>query len=212
MSNRPDVMKLLAEARPRRLDPEPGSRIDPMTITTYPRSGAGRRRAVPRRRLVLAGALPMAAALTVGALVLTSGGGAAPDRPVPGATGPSAAAPAEPRSARELLLVAAERTGTEKSDAGRYFVRSQEHGERKEVDSAKGRYGVAVRSRIERWQATRPGDQSVDLFQSIGFVPITPADEAAWKAAGSPTRWTEPAPADTPTSSTTRRPGPGRFR
>ncbi|MFC6018730.1 CU044_5270 family protein [Plantactinospora solaniradicis] len=198
MSTRPDVMKLLAEARPGRLDPEPGSRVDPMTITAYPRPSADRRRALPRRRLVVAGALPMAAALTVGALVLTSGGGAAPESTDPGATGPAVAAPADPTSARELLLVAAERTGAEKPDSGRYLVLTRVQGERREVDSANGRYGVAVRARSERWQATRPGDQSVDVVQNIGFVPITPADEAVWRAAGSPTRWTEPAPAGHP--------------
>ncbi|MEV4513578.1 CU044_5270 family protein [Dactylosporangium sp. NPDC049525] len=204
MSTRPDVMQLLTDARPRRLEPD--DRPDPAAFTAHPRPAAGRRRSVPRR-LALAGALPAVAAAAVAALVLTSGGGT---DPVTGPTGPgTTAVAAQPDSARELLLVAAEKTDAGgAATSGRYWVRVQEHGERKEVGPAGGRYGIAARFQIERWQATGAGDPTVDVQQDLGAVPVTAADEAAWKADGSPDRWTETGPAGTKPIVRTTAPGP----
>jgi hypothetical protein len=197
-------MRLLADARPRRLEPD--GRPDPAPYTAHPRQEASRRRNVPRR-LVLAGALPAVAAAAVAAVVLTGGGTAPVPTPPPGETGAAAAAP--PGSARELLLVAAAKTdavGT--ATSGRYRVRVQEYGERKEVGPAGGRYGMAVRFGVERWQATAAGDPSVEVQQDLGAVPVTPADEAAWQADGSPARWTENGPRGTTPIVRTTTPGP----
>ncbi|MDG6103082.1 CU044_5270 family protein [Dactylosporangium aurantiacum] len=191
MTTRPDPLRLLSAARPGRLDPD--GRPDPAVYTAHPRP-ARARRPVPRR-LILTGALPVAAAATAGALVLGTGRPPAPPG-APGAAAPSGAA--APASARDLLLVAAARSDASAAPAGgRYWVRLQEHGERKEVGPPGGRYGVAVRMSVERWQASGAGDPSVEVFQYLGAAPVTPQDEAAWKAAGSPAQWTESGPAGT---------------
>jgi hypothetical protein len=183
---RHDVMRLLADARPGRLDPDPGSMPDPQAITAHPRA---RRTPTVRRRLVLAGALPVAvAALVTGALVLTNG---SPEGAETGSGGTTARP--DPRTASDLLLVAAEQTGSDTATGGRYRVRAYEHGERKEV----GRYAIMARNANEQWLATGPDDPSVEVHQYLGARPATPADEAAWRAAGSPDRWTEDTPPGT---------------
>ncbi|GAB3828097.1 CU044_5270 family protein [Dactylosporangium cerinum] len=205
MTTRPeDVMQLLADARPGRLDPD--GRPDPANYTAQ---SVTRRRSVPRR-LILAGALPMAAAATAVALVLT-GGGTDPVPAPPGSpAGPgSPGAAATPGSARELLLVAAAQTdASATATSGRYWVRVQEHGERKEV----GRYGIASRLLIERWLASAAGDPNVEVYQNLGAAPVTAADEAAWKADGSPQQWTETGPKGTPPIVRTTAVGPRQVR
>jgi hypothetical protein len=187
---RHDVMRLLADARPGRLDPDPGNMPDLGTITAHPR--AGTTRATRRTRLVLAGALPVAAAaLVAGALVLTNG---SPNNPEAGTDGTkTTTARPGPRTASDLLLVAAEQTGSGTATDGRYRVRAYERGERKEV----GSYAIMVRNAHEQWLATDPDDPSVEVHQYLGARPATPADEQAWRAAGSPDRWTEGTPPGT---------------
>ena len=185
---RHDVMRLLADARPGRLDPDPGSVPDPRTITAHPRTVTTR--ATRRTRLLLAGALPVAvAALVAGALVLTNAGPNSDGNP----NNNNEATRPDPKTASDLLLVAAEQTGSGTATGGRYRVRAYEHGERKEV----GSYAILVRNAHEEWLATSPDDPSVEVHQYLGARPATPADEAAWRAAGSPDRWTEGTPPGT---------------
>ncbi|MFC4037231.1 CU044_5270 family protein [Dactylosporangium siamense] len=205
MPTRPeDVMRLLTDARPGRLDPD--GRPDAANYTTQ---SIPRRRSVPRR-LILAAAPPAVAAATAAAVVLTAGG--TDPAPAPsglgGAPGGSGAA-AAPGSARELLLVAAAQTdASATATSGRYWVRVQEHGERKEV----GRYGIASRLLIERWLATAAGDPNVEVYQDLGAAPVTAADEAAWKADGSPQQWTETGPKGTTPIVRTTAAGPRQVR
>ena len=183
---RHDVMRLLADARPGRLDPDPGNVPDPQTITAHPRAATTRRM---RRRLVL---VPVAAtamaALVAGVLVLTN---ASPNSN--GNPNNNEATRPDPKTASDLLLVAAEQTGSGKAADGRYRVRAYERGERKEV----GNYAILVRNAHEQWLATGPDDPSVEVHQYLGARPATPADEQAWRAAGSPDRWTEGTPPGT---------------
>ena len=188
-----DVMHLLTDARPGRLDPDPGGPPDPRSITAHPRATTTRTAPRIRRRLVLAGALPVAAAIVAGALVLTDGG--PKEAPDGGPAGASPSARPDPRTASDLLLVAAEQTTAgDTATGGRYRVKAYENGERKEVGSPKARYAVVARTSREHWQATGPDDPSVEVYQYLGARPATPADEAAWRAAGSPDRWTEDTP------------------
>jgi hypothetical protein len=186
---RHDVMRLLADARPDRLDPHPDGMPDPGTITAHPRpTTRDRTRNRTRRRLVLAGALPVAAALVAGTLVLTNNNGQTNNGQANGAQ------VNDPRTAGELMLVAAERTTTQSTTTdGRYQVIASEHGERKEFPGTT--YAVMTRNAIERWRATDPADPSVEVHQYLGARPASPADEAAWRAAGAPDRWTEEPPA-----------------
>ncbi|WP_327003669.1 CU044_5270 family protein [Dactylosporangium sp. NBC_01737] len=204
MSTRPDVMQLLADARPGRLDPDVRPAPGPFTAPVE------RSRRPVARRLILAGALPLVAAATAAAVVLTGGGTGPSSPPATPATGaPDATAAAPPDSARALLLVAAEKTAAgDTASSGRYWVRVQEYGERKDV----GRYAIASRMSIERWLATGAGDPTVDVGQALGAVPLTAADEAAWKADGSPTQWTENGPPGTKPIVRTTSPGPRTVR
>lgn len=185
------VDKLLAQARPNRLDPD--HRPDPVTIMAHAREAGVRRPRV--RRLVMVGAVPaVVLAVVAGATVMSD---QSPDGtpPTPENAQP---AQAEPRSARELLLVAAERSESSPATTGRYWVQGTEFGSRMEVGPAGQRYDILLRVSSELWLATRPGDESLAVQQNLGAAPISPADEAAWRADGSPARWPIPGPDGTP--------------
>ncbi|GAB2593992.1 hypothetical protein Aab01nite_82460 [Paractinoplanes abujensis] len=133
------------------------------------------------RRLVLTGLAPAAAAAVAGVLVLGQSG-----PPAPSPTGPDGAAP---KTARDLLLVAAERSAA--ADDGRYWLVVREHGELRQLGPAKRPYHMLLRLQDEQWQATRAADTSQVFFQRLAATPVTAADRAAWQADGSPTRWTD---------------------
>ena len=194
MSTHRDVLELLAEARPGRLDPDPRTRRDPAEFTSYPQDAGARRSATrPTRRLVLAGLVPTVAAVAAGAVFVTT----QPGTPAPGTAGrasdPAVVATAEaaPKSARELLLVAAERTGSDAAaTSGRYWVRRQEDsGAPVQVGPASRPYHILERSSLTQWNAMRPGEEGVNVSQDLGAAPVTAADKAAWEADGSPSQW-----------------------
>ncbi|GAA4465988.1 CU044_5270 family protein [Phytohabitans houttuyneae] len=182
------LMELLADARPRRLDPDPRRRPDPAVLMAHPRPVRGRR---PARRFAVAGlatAAAVAAALT--AVVLSDVDTDRRVAPVVEADAAAPSAPVPPKTARELLLVAAERTTTSTVDGdGRYWVLRRELGSRMEVGPAARRYHIMLRISEEMWLARRPGDPSVAVQRFLGAEPL---DEAAWRADGSPTRWVVP--------------------
>jgi len=187
------VLELLAEARPGRLDPDPRTRRDPAEFTSYPQDAGARRSATrPVRRLVLAGLVPTVAAVAAGAVFVTT----RPGSPAPGIAGRAndpavvATAGATPKSARELLLVAAERTGSDAATSGRYWVRRQEDsGAPVQVGPASRPYHVVERSSMTQWNAMNSGDEGVIVTQDLGAAPVTAADKAAWEADGSPSQW-----------------------
>jgi hypothetical protein len=190
MSKHRDVMRALAAARPGHLDP--GPRPDPATIMSVPRRVERR----PARRLLLAGLVPAAAAVVVGAVVVgTAGGTVGADEPVRRSEPPTNTVPG---SARALFLVAAERSAAGTADSGRYWVVGAEHGERRTKGPAGRRYDIMLRGVDEQWQATRAGDETVVAQQNLGAAPVTAADRAAWRADGSPALWVEQPPFDLP--------------
>lgn len=181
------VDKLLAQARPRRLDPD--HRPDPTTLMAHAREVNVRRPRV--RRLAMVGAVPVVAAAVAAAVVL-NGQTTAPESRT------TESAQAQPRSARELLLVAAERSESSPATTGRYWVQGTEFGGRMEVGPAGNRYHILLRMSSETWLATQPGDESLAVQRDLGAAPISPADEAAWRADGSPARWPIPGPDGAP--------------
>ena len=194
MSTHRDVLELLAEARPGRLDPDPGTRRDPAEFTAHPQQDAGARRSAGRpRRLVLAGLVPTVVVVAAGAVFVTTQS----ETPAPGAAGrvsdPAIVATAgpAPKSARELLLVAAERTASDPATSGRYWVRRQEDFDTPvKVGPARRPYHVVERWSSTQWNAMNSGDESVKVTQNLGAAPVTAADRAAWEADGSPSEWT----------------------
>jgi hypothetical protein len=190
-----DVLNRLSDARPASLDPDPAGRgADPAAIMAHARPTGGRAARFTTRRLLLAGLVPTGAAVAAVAVFATVGGGAAVPTETEPATGPTVVAggPA-PRTARDLLLVAAERTASNAETSGRYWVMNKVHGEVRQVGPAGRRYDIMLRLDTEEWLATQPRDRSLAIFQRLGAAPITAADKAAWRADGKPDRWTEPA-------------------
>ncbi|MFJ8581529.1 CU044_5270 family protein [Micromonospora sp. NPDC093277] len=200
MSPRRDVMKALADARPARLEPDLDSCHDPYAIMAHPQpTGAGAVRR-PTRRLVMAGLVPTVALAAAGAVFLTLGGGSTGPAGVAGA-GSRAADPATasaPHTARDVLLVAAERSAADPTTGGRYWVTDQEHGNVREVGPANRRYQIVERQGLRAWDALSPSARGVGFFRDLGAVPFTAADRAAWQADGAPTQWVEPAPKGIP--------------
>ncbi|MBW8481950.1 hypothetical protein [Actinomadura parmotrematis] len=127
------------------------------------------------RVLGLGPGLGLGAAAAVAAVTLA--GGAA----VPG-DGPRTATP----DARTVLLAAAERAAAEPS--GRYWhVRSVE-GTGFRIGGPGG-YNVLDRKQVDDWRAPSLDTADVVYQRDLGARPARPADAAAWRKAGSPTRF-----------------------
>jgi hypothetical protein len=184
-------MRTLAEARPRRLDPDPGS-VPPdaaSIMAQYSDTTTTVRPTRTRRRLVLAGLVPTVGLLAAAAVVIVVAPQSA--QAPPSATGPNgteASVPA-PSTARDYLLVAAQKqaTTTPVPASGRYWVTTRMYDTIHAV--AGGSYHVTTHERDETWDAASAADQSRAYRQYLGATPTTTADEAAWRANGSPTSW-----------------------
>ena len=174
-----DVMKTLADARPTRLDP-PGTAPLPFALTEVAAP------ARPARRLRAAALIPAGglAAAAVAAVVVVA---IDPGAPAPGGAGTSAEA-VRPPTASRILLAAAERTGREDPGAGKYLVVRTESGSVITVGTGTDTYAMTARSSNETWLSRSGTAPNRFVFQSLGMTPLTPADAAAWRAAGSPDR------------------------
>lgn len=196
MSANRKLMEALADARPRQLDPT--HRPDPAVIMTHTQPAAVRETARrPARRLVLAGLVPTLAVAATGAVFLSTDG-AAPDgggRVTAEATGST---PVVPGSARELLLVAADRSVPDTATAGKHLVTARERGEVRPVGPTGRPYNIVRRHAVELWYPTVPDGTVTEFHQTLGAVPATPADVVAWQADGSPAQWVEAPPKDLP--------------
>ncbi|MET0425206.1 MAG: CU044_5270 family protein [Actinoplanes sp.] len=168
------LMKTLAEARPPQLDPlgTPPCPV-PLHEAITPARRARRFRATA---LIPAGAL---AAAAVAAVVVVS-----LDAPAttPGTT--TEAAP--PLTASQLLLTAAEHTGADSPAAGRYLVTRVEDASVLTVGADDATYEMMVRSSAETWLSRSGREANRVISRPLGLTPLTPADVAAWQAAGSP--------------------------
>lgn len=207
MSRSPDVMDLLAKARPARLDPPPHrhEHISQAVAGLVADSSAAEQHAAldqlrrPRyRRVAFLGTVGAAAATVTAVVVAVAGPGTAP-RTAPDAV-PGAAAPATqaPMDSSRLLLVAAERSDDAPQAGGRYLTMQTESGRAVPVKAADGTYTMVDRTSGQYWLARDSADTSWVFGQSLGAVPATPGDEAAWRRNGSPTvvRITTPKPYD----------------
>ncbi|MBG0567249.1 CU044_5270 family protein [Actinoplanes aureus] len=179
MKNHPDVMKALAEARPAQLDPP---RTPPFPFPLPDRTVTGRRhRRFRAAALIPAGALA-AAAVTAVAVVAIDPGGPAPTPHGPGASVEAA----QPLAASQILLTAAERSTEDAPRSGRYLVVRRESGSVITVGSGTATYEMTAKSSQETWLSRSGEEPTWVTFQKLGLTPLTPADAAAWRAAGSP--------------------------
>ncbi|WP_067486261.1 CU044_5270 family protein [Actinomadura hibisca] len=133
----------------------------------------------PRLRLGLTGltGLVAAGAATAVAVAALGGGGTGPS--------PSASPPEGELSARSVLLAAAEHAA--KEPTGRYWRVQTVDGQAYRVGGAENGYtvlGYSVQS--DEWRARSMDDPDMLYGRDLGARPLTPADAAAWKKAGSP--------------------------
>lgn len=181
MNRHTSAMRLIAEARPPVLDDAPDR-----PVPHFPDQLAPARPARRGRRLVLAGLLPtVAAGLAASAIIVAVAH--RPEGSAPNARPAQSAAPAQSVTARSILLAAAEKTAASTPATGGYWVTKVELHHVYDV----GDYDVLGGSKVETWQPLRDvGGDVVFVTQSLAAGPATDADKAAWKAAGSPTKWT----------------------
>ncbi|WBB65204.1 CU044_5270 family protein [Micromonospora sp. WMMD812] len=194
MSRTRDVLDLLAEARPARLDPPP-NRVEhtaPAVVGLVANASAldGRttrdQRRPKRLRMAFLGTVGAAATAVTAVVVAVAGPGAAP-RDAPGAV-PDAASPATqaPMDSSRLLLVAADRSDNAPQAGRRYQTIQTESGFAVPVKTADGTYTMFNRSGGQYWLARSSADSSWVFVQLLGAVPAAPSDEAAWRRNGSP--------------------------
>ncbi len=165
------------------------------------------RRAARRRRFTGVGVTAVAAAVAIGALavplVLSPGSGPAVSAP-PGAG--SAPGPVAELSAGQVLLVAAAHEEKTEATTGAYFRVRKVQSREWTVMPGKivccgsqpaGPGGYKLRELVvtETWTGLKGGTGWLGT-RSLGAAPATPADEAAWRRAGSPSSWNT-GPADT---------------
>jgi hypothetical protein len=172
MSRTPDVMDLLADSRPARLNPAEDRHAEAVAAIM---STGDRQRRSRRALFSTVGATAVAAAAAVVAVAVAGPGPSTVPAP------PSAA----PLNANQLLLAAAERTAAvAPATTGRYLNLQSEYGFA--MPTADGSYTVVQRTLGQYWLASRKADRSWVTTQSLGVKPVTAEDEAAWQRAGSP--------------------------
>lgn len=99
---------------------------------------------------------------------------------------PDAAEVARPLTASQILLAAAERSSRETSGTGKYLVVRTESASVITVGSGASAYEMTQKSSYESWLSRSGKQRNWLVFQDLGMTPTTPADAAAWRAAGSP--------------------------
>ncbi|SEG89659.1 hypothetical protein SAMN04489712_12419 [Thermomonospora echinospora] len=199
MSDVKDVMRQLAEARPGHLDP--GAPVEPHTRNAeLPRiMAAARPSRAPgkaRRPMWGLGLVGLAAAVLAVAMAVTGTDGPAPRSSGGGTAAPAVrggtSAPAVREvtiNARTALLAAAHGAQRQPQRTGRYWHVRTLFGTLEQVGPAGGRYAVLHRYQHDAWNPRSPDEEGWFRSEELGARPATTADEAAWRADGSPTAW-----------------------
>jgi hypothetical protein len=180
--------------------PSPPSHVSAEALRSLQDDIAGRRSLASRlgRFRRPAWGLGLAGAVTAAALVATTVGTGPGDQRTEGAAQqalPSSQAPAVKLDARTVLLAAAERSAGQPAPAGAYWHSVAQSRYYYRTGSATDRYTIYVETRDEGWTPNAPGQDRWGRQQDLGARPATPADEAAWRRAGSPTEFKVSLPA-----------------
>ncbi|WP_413753426.1 CU044_5270 family protein [Streptomyces sp. R-74717] len=178
-----DILHRLTAARPAHLDPDrptpsPVREEELATVMTRPRAPrTARATAQPRRagRPLVSG-LALATAMAVAAVVITD---TAPEKPGPAPSATSG-------SGSQVLLAAASHVEQQPAGSGTYWYVEEHLGSLHKVPGKN--YTVDVRTEQRNWTAAAKNKQWSQLLDP-GARPATKADQAAWKADGSPTSW-----------------------
>jgi hypothetical protein len=107
-----------------------------------------------------------------------------PSRPIQRVAAPSA----HTVSARQVLLTAAEHVSGGPA-SGNYWRVRLVGGYTFPAGTTAHPYDITVTTSADQWNPRTPGVKEWAIFQNLGARPATPADEAPWRAAGSPQSW-----------------------
>ncbi|REE97040.1 CU044_5270 family protein [Thermomonospora umbrina] len=190
MNDAKDALRRLAEARPDHYDP--GTQLDPATRRAeLSRAMAAERAPGPtarRRSRRPAWGLGLVAAATVVAVGVTT---VVSDTGEPPVAEPGIGRFPEPvdLDARTVLLAAADGALRQPRTTGRYWHTRVEYGALERVGPPSRPYVLTHRYRHDGWDPRVPTDEGWFRSEDLGARPATPADEAAWRADGSPTSW-----------------------
>lgn len=138
----------------------------------------------PRARRVrfgwpVKGGLALVAVGAAAAVAVSAGGTGA------GTPSPDGARTAQVDLGRRAVLAAAENAA--RQQVGKYWFSDVIHGQSYMVRARTGAYAVVgAHSEYFRWAGAEPGMGEAFYGRDIPSRPLTPADEAAWKKAGSP--------------------------
>ena len=145
-----------------------------------------------RRRAGFAAVGAAAAAVAVAVATVPGGasgpGGTAPARPGPAGRAGDGAGQAAGLSASQILLVAADKAALAPATGARWQLHTLSGGQ----VLTTGGYFIDHRYDTELWVPTAAAEPTWRIMHDLGARPATPADVAAWKQAGAPTRWTIP--------------------
>ncbi|WUH99056.1 CU044_5270 family protein [Spirillospora sp. NBC_00431] len=181
-----DVLRTLREARPAELNPDApvDERVRRAELAQAMSSAPGPRVSPPARRrfrpvwgAALAGTV---AAGTLAAVTLIPSGGEGPEPP------PAGHDTEWTFDAKTVLLTAAQKADGRPDTMRAYWHTVSIESHTYTVGEAGARYSVTVRDRHETWTPSRPGGKVHGRDQYLGARPTTPADEEAWRRAGSP--------------------------
>jgi hypothetical protein len=176
-----DEMTMIRELLPEQEPPSPAVVAATRARLRDAMTGPAPARPRLRGRLVIA-AVATGAAVAVGVATLPLG---ADD---PGTSEQAAPAP----SARELLLVAAERTDEAAADPGRFWHTRAlvvVPATPRPLGTAPHTYRLDDRRVLESWFSPGRAEPDWSGYRGAGVRPASPADEAAWRAAGAPESW-----------------------
>lgn len=202
-ARRRDVMGLLAASRPASLQP-PSMRSAGTVAAAHAAASRPsedcRADRIPRARharkwtIVTACVVFTAVGATVAVLMSPVRGGTphvAPDAaPVRGAH----ARPAQPATAREILLTAAAHVASAPVTA-RYWRVREIGGITFPGGTKADPYDISLATSLDQWNPSSAGRKEWVISRRLGARPATPADAAAWRVAGSPATWRSGQPA-----------------
>jgi hypothetical protein len=133
-----------------------------------------------KRTLIMAGLAVAAAGATAAAVVLAAPGTASAP--------PAHATPSQLATARQVLLTAAAHVAGAPA-TGRYWRVQAITGYTWPGGTKAHPYDISLATSYDQWNPRSAGQKEWEITQQLGAVPATPADAAAWRAAGSPTAW-----------------------
>jgi hypothetical protein len=192
------MIELLAASRPASLEPPQRAlaeaRAKAAAITgAHPggyRAAHPARRARPPRRLVLLSAgVALTAAGTAVAIVLSAippAGQATKSRAVSKLHLPTRSV--THLTAREILLTAAAHV-VSGPVTGRYWRVQMTSGILIPAGTKAHPYDISLRTNADQWNPRQAGQRFWQITRQFGARPASPADKAAWIAAGSPASW-----------------------